>query len=366
MKIEVVREKMLEAVGFAEKIAGKHVSLPVLSMVVIDATNEQIIIKATNLDIGIELNVSGKINEPGVVAISGSILRSFLSNSNDKNISLYTDGGFLVAESDNSSVKIKTVSTEDFPAIPIVSDGNELTIGSNDLVNIVKSVGYSASTSTIKPELSSIYIIFTQDELIAVATDSFRLAEKRIKIKKRGDMEDILIPYKNFIEIARVFDSIKTDVKIKSNKNQASFFADGIHITSRAVDGNFPDYKQIIPKEFVSKANILTEDLLRAVKLLDVFADNFKQVVLTIAPSKKTVILETKNGELGEGRHIIKANCEGSDLSIAFNLKYLFDCLMSIPSETASLNFSGENKPALIKESGNQGLTYLIMPMSRS
>lgn len=182
MKIEVIREKMLEAVTYTEKMSGKHVSLPVLSLILIEA-DVDIKIKATNLDMGIEYDVSGKVFNKGKIALSGQILRSFLSGVKDKNITLETEDGFIKAISSSGEVKIKTEPCDDFPEIPKVTDGDEITFSSQDLVSIEKSVGFSASLSSIKPELQSVYLYVDENNsVVAVSTDSFRLSEKKINI----------------------------------------------------------------------------------------------------------------------------------------------------------------------------------------
>lgn len=366
MKIEIIREKLLGAVGFAERVAGKHVSLPILSSIVLDASGDQVFVKATNLDLGIEIPVAGKIFQKGSVALSGGILKSFLSNISDKNVVLEVLENTLNVVSERGIAKIKTVPSDDFPQIPQVKDGDTFSISSDDLSEIVKSVGYSASISTIKPELASIFIFLDGETLVSVATDSFRLAEKRIKLKKKSDLKELLIPEKNISEISKVFEGLKKDIEVRSNKNQVSFFADGIHVTSRAVDAVFPDYKQIIPKEFSSTCTILKEDLAQALKLTSAFSDNFNQVSVSLSVSKKTLSLKTKNNDVGESENSIKGSFSGVDVSINFNHRYIYECLQSINTESLSVNFAGANRPAVIKESSNNNsFTYLVMPMNR-
>lgn len=367
MKIEIIKEKFLEGVTLCERISGKHVSLPVLSCIILEARNKELVVKATNLDVGIEVVVPAKVTSEGIVALSGAVLKSFLANSEgEKNILLEQKENEVVVSAGESKASIKTMPAEDFPVIPKVDEGRKFKINAKDFVSGITAVWYSASMSSIKPELSSVYIYTDEEGLVFVSTDSFRLAEKKIKVKKsKDDNFSMLVPFKNISEISRVFDGLDEEVEILGTKNQVSFFAPGIHITSRVVDGNFPDYKQIIPKTFTSTVTVLKQDFLQALKLTNAFSDNFNQVIFTISPSKKTLEMKTKNSDVGEGTQSIKGSFSGEELTITFNHKYVFDCLSSIESESVTLNFSGAGKPLVISPSHNVNFVYLVMPMNR-
>lgn len=367
MKIEIIKEKILSAVGICERVAGKHVSLPVLSCIVLEVKNNTLLIKATNLDIGVEATIQAKTIEEGVVAVSGTVLKSFLANTNgDGNVSIEKKENHLILKTNNSEATIMVSSPDDFPAIPKISEGKKIKISSKDFVLGAASVLYSSSVSSIKPELSSVYIYTDDDGLVFAATDSFRLAEKKIKHKKIKDENfSMLIPFKNIAEIARILNDNPGEVEIISTKNQVSFFVPGLHITSRVVDGNFPDYKQIIPKNFTSSITVLKQDLAQALKLTNTFSDHFNQVIFNLSNAKKLIEIKTKNNEVGEGSQTIKGSSFGEDLEITFNHKYVFDCLQSIESESVTLGFNGQGKPLVITPSHNGSFTYMVMPMNK-
>lgn len=366
MKLEIVKNKLLYAINACERIAGKHVSLPVLSCVLLEAKGNELKMKATNLDVGIEIDLQAKVSEVGIVAVSGGVIKSFLTNSfGDKSVFIESMENNLSLKTEDSHASIKTMSSEDFPAIPRVAGGSSFKIDSKEFVNGVNAVFYSASLSSIKPELSSVFIYPDREELVFVATDSFRLAEKRIKSKKTKDAESILIPFKNIQEIARILTDLNSEIEIRATKNQVSFFAPGLHITSRVVDGNFPDYKQIIPKDSSTSITVLKQDFSQALKLTSAFSDTFNQVILSINSAKKTLEIKTKNNEIGEGVQTIKGSVAGEDLVITFNHKYIYDCLQSIESESLILKFAGLGKPLLISGASNATFTYLVMPMNR-
>jgi DNA polymerase III subunit beta len=366
MKIEIIKEKFLDAVTQVERVAGKHVSLPILSYVILEAKDGNVIIKATNLDVGVEISVAAKILEDGVVAVSGSLMKAFLSNTGkDKNITLETNENVCKIISGQSEAVFNTMSAEDFPVIPKVTDGKSFVINSKEIVLGLKSVVWSSAVSTIKPELSSVYIYEENDELVFVATDSFRLAERKIKAKKVKGFDPILIPFKNALEIIRTFENFNGDLVVVISKNQLSITTENIHLSSRVVDGNFPDYRQIMPKEFGTKATILKSDLINALKLSSLFSNSFNQLSIVFNPQDKSVELSTKNADVGESKQIIKGVVEGDDITMSFNHRYVLDCLSVIESESVILKIAGQGKPMIIMPSNNISFTYLVMSMNR-
>ena len=254
MNIECIKEKLVYAIGKAERITGKNITLPVLSCVLLEAHNSTLTIKATNLDIGIEISIPVKVNQEGKIAVSGSVLYNFISNiTNDKNIVLEEVSGNLKISTKHSESLIKTFPIDDFPNIPKVSKDKPFTFNVPLLIKGFKSVMYSSSVSTIRPVLSSVLLASDDDSVVFAATDSFRLSEKIVGVKKHKDFSQILIPFKNVGEIIRTLEDIKDDVNVYLNENQIAFSYNDIYITSRVIDGTFPDYKQIIPKEIKTR-----------------------------------------------------------------------------------------------------------------
>jgi DNA polymerase-3 subunit beta len=368
MRIECAQEKLKEAVTLAERITGKHMTLPVLSCFLLEATKDNTLtLKANNLDLGIEITLPAKVEEPGVVAVPGSTLSSFIGGLQvtDKNIKLDLEQGNIKVKTQKSSGVIKTLPHDDFPSIPRVSDSVTFSIHGADFVKGLKSVWYSSSISSIKPELSSVYVYCDNEFVVFVATDSFRLAEKKIKLKKSKDFGQILIPHKNIPEIMRVLENINDEVEVGLDKNQISFSYKGIYLLSRVIDGVFPDYKQIIPKNTSTEVVVLKQDLVNALKLSNIFSDKFNQVNIKVNPSSKFCEIKTKNNDVGENVSSLEAAITGEPLEINFNYKYIIDSFQSIESDSVSLDFGGLNKPLVIHPVSDPSFRYLVMPMNR-
>src|SRR3989344_2899287 len=366
MKIECDKSKIEIAIQKTSRLASKHLTLPVLSCVYLEATNDnKLYIKATNLDIGIEIDLKVKVIEKGIVAVPANVLIGVLSSIKDDNLIFETKENNLKISSNKNSVVIKCLPYEDFPSIPKLKNPKSIKINSSELISVFKSVWYSASNSNIKPELSSVYIYKKDDKLIFVSTDSFRLAEKKINTKISTDFPETLIPYRNVSEIIKLFEDYSGDIDIVFEKNQAAFTIDNIYLVSRLVDGSFPDYKQIIPKEYNSSVNILKNDLINSIKTSNIFSNSLNQVKLKINIKNKSLDIEAKNDDIGEYNESIFATVSGDSLELNFNNRYIIDCMQSIVSDSLVLNFGGIGKPLAISGATDKSFLYIVMPMNR-
>lgn len=368
MKIELNFQKLKDSILMIDRIAGKHLTLPVLSCILIEVKNNLAVFKATNLDIGIEVAVPVKSDEDGVIAVPSHVISSFVSQISGDNhmVVLETVSGNLHIKTSKSKGVIKTVTPDDFPSIPHVVDGQKFIIPADMFVKGLKSVWYSSSVSSIKPELSSVYVYMDGDNLVFVATDSFRLAEKRVKPPVSAKLSDILIPFKNIPDIMRILENIGDNAEVEISKNLISFNARDIYLVSRLIDGVFPDYRQIIPKGYSTEAIMLKQDLMNALKISNIFSDKFNQVHITADPKGKIFEIQTKNSDVGENKTAVDAALTGDTVEINFNFKYIVDCFQSIDADSVSLQLSGMNRPMVIRPvSGDQSFMYLAMPMNR-
>lgn len=365
MKLECSINKIKESLVIAERLTGKNLTLPVLSSILLVVNNKILKIRATNLSLGIEITVPAKIEEEGVLAIRGDVLSSLFSQlNNEGNVIFKSINNSLSVKTKHSTVILKSVPYEDFPTIPVI-DGDSFNIQSKKFIEGLKAVYYSSSVSEIKPEIGSVYIYSEEDLLVFVATDSFRLAEKKVKIKQKINFNGLLIPLKNAIEIIRVFEGKDEDLKITIQKNQISFSTNDIYLTSRIVDGNFPDYKQIIPKGSNTEATVLKQDFISSLKVSNIFSDKFNQITLKVSPADKFFEIESNNVDIGENTTLISGALSGESVSANFNYKYILDCFQSITSDSINLQLNGKNKPMIIRPIGDSSFMYLVMPMNR-
>lgn len=365
MKLECKTEEIKNKISQTERITGKNLTLPVLNSILLVASGKYLKLRSTNLSLGIEVEIPAKIEKEGIVAISGSVLNAIFSNVfQNENVHLESSDGNLLVQTKKSKIKLKGQPYDDFPTIPRVT-GINFEIESKKLIDGIKSVYYSSSFSDIKPEISSVFIYTHEDNLIFVSTDSFRLAEKKIKVKNLPEVPGILIPYKNIAEILRVFGEINSNIKVCFNKNQISFSSDNVYLTSRVIDGVFPDYRQIIPKTTATSAVVLKQDLLNALKISNVFSDKFNQLNLKISPKEKIFELSSANNDIGENKTYLDTAVTGESIELGFNYKYFLDCFQSITTDSMSIKLSGVGSPIIVSPVGDNSFIYLIMPMNR-
>jgi DNA polymerase-3 subunit beta len=366
MKFECVKERFTKALSKAERVSGKGTSNPILKSILLECVGSTLTLKATNLDLGIEVSLPVKMEEAGSVAVSAATLASFVTGlDKEKSFKFKKEDETLVVSSEHYSAALKLFPYEDFPLIPHIDSDKNFTINSKELIKGLQSVWYSASISTIKPELASVYIYHENGELVFVATDSFRLAEKKITVKTKPNFEQILIPVKNVADIIRVLEEKDETIEISLDKNQISFKGEDYYLVSRVVDASFPAYKQIIPKESKTEVIILKQDLLNALKVSRVFSDAFNRITFSVAPKDNKISIKTKNTDIGENLSTLSAALTGEDIEISFNYKNLFDCFQSINADSVALSFDGTHKALVIKGVGDTSFFYLVMPMNK-
>ncbi len=365
MKLECKIEEIKNKISQTERVTGKNLSLPVLNSILLVASGKSLKLRSTNLSLGIEIEILAKVEQEGVLAVPGVVLNNTFANFfQNETVKLEGIEGNLLIQTKKSKIKLKGQPNEDFPTIPRVV-GESFDIEAKKLIDGIKSVYYSASISDIKPEISSVFLYTYEDNLVFVSTDSFRLAEKKVKVKGLPEIGGILIPFKNISEILRVFGDFNGIIKVFFSKNQISFSSEDIYLTSRVIDGVFPDYRQIIPKNSTTEAVILKQDLLNALKLSNIFSDKFNQVDLKIIPKEKVFQLSSSNNDIGENKTVLDAAITGESVELGFNYKYFLDCFQSITTDSLSIKLSGSGSPIVISPISDTSFTYLIMPMNR-
>lgn len=369
MRIECSKENLIDTISLAEKTTGKNLTLPVLGCLLLDGMEDGVLkIRATNIDLGIEIRVPAKVIEKGIVVVPGNILQNVVTSLYDSNIVTFlVDGANLVVSTPKSKTRIKSLLSDDFPTLPEVKKTDTtFQIQTEEFLRGMQTVWYSASTTSIKQELASVYVYTYDKKIFFVATDSFRLAEKTLASTKNVDFEPILVPIRNVSEIIKVFEYLgNQEVSVHVNTNQIIFVSDTVYLTSRLIDGTFPDYKQIIPKSFSTELVMLKQDLASVLKKINIFSDKSHQVQFDISPSKKKIVLKAQNKDIGETTETLDAAVTGDDLSISFNHKYIGDALQSINSDSVSLSFTGLGKPMVIRGVSDNSFLCLVMPMNK-
>lgn len=363
MHIHVDTKVFRETLETVSRVSTKHSTLPVLQCVLLEVKNKTLTIKATNLEIGIEGTISVETEEEGLIAVPAQILLQTINLITQTKTTLSTEGDLLLVDSKLSKTEIKSISETDFPNIPHVS-GKPTRVSSALFTLGIKTTAFTASQSSIKPELGSIYIHQKKEHsLTFVATDSFRLMEKTVPQMGVNLPESILIPYKNALELARVAEAATGEIELTINESQCALIVGNIYVTSRLVHGTFPDYEQIIPKEYKTNVSLLLGDLAQALKKTSIFLNKFMQVTLTA--SKGSLTLSAQSGDAGATTETIQASVDGEDITLNFNQRYIHEVVAHLTDDSALLKCAGVGRPMVIENLHDKSLRYLVMPMNK-
>lgn len=352
----------------SERITGKKESLPILSCILIDASekSKEIVLKATNLEAGIEVHVPGEIVEKGIVAVPASILSQTMRSIGGDKVTLSSEEGNLLVESRGTKTLIKAVPHEEFPALSSADAKGDISLSRERLIAGIQAVSYAASPSMIRPDLGSIYISIQDGSMVCVATDSFRLAEKQVTDVGSKRSSDLLIPLKHALELVHVLERLDdSEVALAQGDGQLVLIGGGTRFVSRVVDATFPNYKEIIPKKFTTEATMLKNDLAEMLRKARVFSGTEMHVGLHVYPKKKIFSATARSADVGEMSDSIDAALSGEDLDINFHIGYIADCITSIASDSVVLGFSGAGRPLVIRGVSDPHFTYLVMPLNR-
>ena len=354
-----------------EKISSKSVSLPILKNIIIKAEGNIINMSATDLEVGVQWWGLAKIEEEGEVVIPASILSSFINFLPDKIITLSSSGNNLEIECGEYKTQIKGFNSEDFPIIPKVFEKESVMINVSDFCKNISQVADIPSFSVTRPEISGILFNFINNKLKMVATDSYRLGEKNMELNKPvKDNFSFILPQKAVKEIISTFGDKEGELKILFGANQVLFELlmteishPKIHFISRQVEGEYPNYEEIIPDKNKIKAVLNRNNLINQIKAAGLFSGKAGEVIFKIDPDKKEIEISSQNPEAGNYSSFISGQIEGKKEKISFNYRYLIDGLSKMSDSDISFEINGSGDPGVFKPLKDDSFLYIVMPI---
>lgn len=365
MNIICLKNHLLKALNLSSLQAGKNQNIPILQGGLFKTQKNQISIETTNLESSLRVFMPAKTETEGEIIIPIKTLLNLISNLKDEKIKLEKKGNNLEILSQNSKTLIKSYPPEEFPSFPSINKGIEINIPIENLISGLKPVINSVSKNETKPEISSIFIFNKENFLNFVATDSFRLSEKKVNFTEAQNLS-FLIPSKYGQELIRIFENQENPqetVKITINPNQILFKGRDFEYLSVLTSGEFPEYKKLIPDSFTSEASLSLKNLIEAIRSSTIFSNRLNEIFLFLDKEKQSLEIKTVNADLGEYSAKFPARIAGESMNLTFNCDYLLDGLESFKTDEILLKFAGETKPLLIASSQDPSLFYLIMPM---
>mgnify|MGYP002345132598 FL=1 len=364
---------MKAAVYAVNHIAQKNTNLPILNNILISAKDGVISLVSTNLEIGITSLLRGKIEKEGSFTVDARLFSDYVGLLNNEKVSAAVVDNELIIECGESKTKIRGLSAEEFPFIPVVDRSIQYTIPVEDLKKAVGQVIFAAAQDDSRAELSGVLFILRSKEMILAATDSYRLAEKQVPIIAADDEERrCIVPARTLQEVVRVLGAdtgeevAPKEVLFYLAENQCLFSIGNTEIVSRLIDGRYPDYRQIIPERYQCRLSVSRQDLSRAVKAAAIFSKaGVNDITLEISISKKTLSVMAASGQSGEHMSALAATASGEDTSITLNSRYLLDVLAVMTNEAAVLEIIDENAPCIVRDGERSDYLYIIMPIRK-
>jgi len=381
MKIQSLLENFKRGILIAEKIIGKNLTLPILSNILLEAEKGQLKVSATNLEIGVVCSLRAKIEKEGKIAVPGRVLGSYLSNiPGDSKMTIEVKEQTLYLASEGNRAVIKGVDAKDFPIMPKPQSEHLFEVGASIFQNNILKVVATAALSETRQELTGVYLGFGKNSLTLAATDSFRLAEAVIKIGKNdagssyqkfiAKNNAIIVPAKTMQEVARSIGEESGNVKVYIGESQIFFEINETIFVSRLIDGKYPEYKQVIPKEFASGVFVGRENLVKAIRTASIFSDSkSREVKFYTKGGDNKIKVESQSVETGENVTEVSCRCEAKGENIiAFNNRYLLDALVSFSSEMVYLGFNDNFGPVIFREVQEENkldsnYLHIVMPI---
>jgi DNA polymerase III subunit beta len=372
MKIKINQKKLKEGINLTEKISIKSSSLPILKNILIKAQKNYINLIATDLEIGIKWWALAEVEKEGETVIPSGVLSSFIGFLPEKQVEISSSKNDLLVNCDTFKTQIKGLGSDEFPIVPEVAEKTTAFINSESLCKGLSQINDIPSFSTNRPEISGVLFSFKKDKMKMVATDSYRLGEKTVNLEKNIKEDfSFILPQKAAKEVVNVFSEKEGEIKIVSGANQVLFeiLMSGknphpeIQLISRLIDGEYPNYEEIIPSKSETKIIVDRAELINQIKASSVFGGKINEVKLKINPEKKGIGVFSESVETGEFNSFVSAQIKGKKEEISFNHRFLLDGLSNIKTAEVSFEVSSSSSPGVIRPVGGSDFFYIVMPV---
>jgi DNA polymerase-3 subunit beta len=364
MKVTCERGYLANALGVAGRAVSSRNTLPILSNVLLETEDDRLKLTATDLDTAIRSVIPAQISENGAVAVPAGVLNDVVSKLPDAPVTLELQDGKMKVRSGKSDYTILSLPAEDFPVVPEVREGTDITLPQATLKDMLRLTTFAASREETRSILMGVLFEARGDKLTLVATDTHRLAWKQAQLSEEiSTPVSQIIPAKPLAELERVLkDTIEETVHIRFGQSQVQFETGDVTLVSRVLDGQFPNYEKVIPKGVERKIVFDRNEFLSAARRVSIVAkQNSEKAILTTKGDLLEMTAESQ--EVGRAYEEVPISMDGENLTIAFNTRYLVDVLNILHTEQATLELTGALNPGILKAQGQSDFLYVIMPM---
>jgi DNA polymerase III subunit beta len=367
MKVTCRPAVLSQALQVVSRAISSRTTLPILNNILIETTSEGLALTATNLEIGIRKVVAAEVAMEGSTTAPARLLTDFVGTLPDQDLELNLDGatqslGLRCARFDTH---IKCIEAEEFPPGPRPDEGDRLEVPLDELIKAVEQTQMAASTDEARPVLTGVLVHIEGGNLTLAATDGHRLAVRKLPAEGPAELQaSLIVPARALAELSRVLkgEPGRVEVIISKARNQIFFKAGNSELTSRLIDGKYPNYAQVIPSKSSTTVKVATAELTQTVRAVSLFARDSANVI-RVKAQPGAVILSATTNEVGDSRAEMPADVDGSEIQIAFNARYVLDALGVIGEDEVELLFDGPLSPGLLRPPGKEHYLYVIMPV---
>ena len=376
MKTTILQEKIKYGLGIIEKISSKSLTLPILNNVLISIEKNFLNLSATDLEIGINWWALTKTEKEGKIAIPSRLFFNFINLLPNKKIDIEKENNNLIIKCENYKTQIKGFNAEEFPIIPKITSEEFISINSSRFCQSINQVMDIAIPSTTRPEISGIYFLFQKDLIVIAATDSFRLGEKKIFLKNHFSLKkdySLILPQKTAKELVSIFGEKEKELKIYFSPNQIMFeyFMEEtnhpqIQFISKIIEGEYPNYQEIIPKKYTTSIIFNKNEFLNQIKSASLFSGKINEVKIKADPKEKKIEIFSQSPEIGNYNSSIIGKITGEPVEVSFNHRFLLDGLLNIKSSEVVFELNSDSGPGVLRPVGDETYVYVVMPIKSS
>lgn len=375
MKLLILKENLKNGLDIVGRIANKSFSLPILSNVLLSADKNLVCLTTTDLEVGIKCWILSDVQKQGKITVPAKFLTSFVSSLPEEKILLEQKDNTLIVECKNFKTNIKGLAAEDFPIIPKIEKEDFIEMSVHGFCQGLSQVVDNVASSQTRPEISGVYLLFEKDKITMAATDSFRLAEKKLFYKKDlagpgFTQRSLILPQKTAREIISIVSEKDKKIKIYFTANQIMFevFSEErsrpkLQLVSRLIEGDYPNYQEIIPDKYKTQLVLTKEEFLRHLKTASLFAGRINEIKLEVKPENKELKIFSESQEVGESKSQLAGSMKGEKAEVSFNWRFLIDGVATCPSSEIIFELNGQDGPAVLKPVGEPNFIYIAMPI---
>src|ERR671937_1778563 len=362
MKVICPKEDLAEKLQVAGRGVSSRTSVQILAGILLRAAAGRLSISATDMEISLRVGLEAQVDDEGAVVVPGRLLVDIvrLLPAGDVTIAHRAEEGVAEIVCGSASYRLHTYAAEDFPRLPEIDEGVAFSVEREAFVDTIGRVRRSASRDESRPVLTGILVRFENEKLVMAATDSYRLAVKETPATGSLPELEAIIPARALAELARLGQGAE-QIELGVQENQVVFGIDGIWLTTRRIDGQFPNYKQLIPENFEHELNLPRDEVLDVVRRIAVMAQRNSPLRLRFAEGELTVSARTQ--DVGEAEESLPVAFTSEPLEIGFNAEFLRDGIESVTGETIRFRLISPLRPCVLQAEGSDDFLYLIMPI---